>query len=531
MDFKALRLKTVFPPTKAKVRNRLANGGSAMPEVSNTCAATVAVADTHIGLPAWDEGRLARRTTAKRPPHTWVYVAIAGDWVMAVLGAVAAFWIRFHTGLRDVGVFESQTLEQYGGHVAFGSLTLVAVLAKQGIYNRASLLRSRWVADRITVGVLIWTAGFLAVTLAFKINPPISRIYMALNGACVLILLVAWRRAYDVFLRSGRRIAALRQRTIFVGWNEDADHFAKSLKKDEASAFDVLGWVDTKTNAAGATSPTSDVPRLGTISEMEAILGRHQADMVVLSDLSGPRDQIVELSNLCERELVNFKVIPSCFRIFVSGLHLETVAGTPILGIDRLPLDSSFNVALKRALDVVGAIFGLILFSPVIAFFGALVRMESPGAIFYRQRRTGIDGRTFDIIKIRSMKLNAEQGTGAKWCVKDDPRRLRVGAFMRKWNIDELPQFWNVLKGDMSLVGPRPERPELIRNFKHEIPHYQARHNAKPGMTGWAQVKGWRGDTDLSERIKCDLWYLENWSIMLDLQIMLLTVVRRENAY
>ena len=528
MDFRTLRLRTVFPPTKAQAINRMASGGSiAVESIPPAGAGTIALEESRCE----DEARPAIRTTIKRPPHTWVYAAIAGDWIMAVLASVAAFWIRFHTNLRDVGIFEDRTLEQYGGHVALGSVSLIAVLAKQGIYNRAALLRSRWVGDRITVAVLQWTAGFLAVTLAFKINPPISRMYMALNGACVLIFLVAWRRGYDLFLRSGPRIASLRQRTIFVGWNEDAAHFSKSLKKDEACAFEVLGWVDTKSREDNGADPVCDVPRLGTISEMEHVLARNQADMVVLADLNGPRDQIVELANLCERELVNFKVIPSCFRIFVSGLHLETVAGTPILGIDHLPLDSSLNVAVKRTLDVVGAVVGLVLFSPVIAFFGALVRMESPGPIFYRQRRTGIDGRTFEIIKIRSMKLNAEQGTGAKWCVKDDPRRLRVGAFMRKWNIDELPQFWNVIKGDMSLVGPRPERPELIKNFKHEIPHYQARHNAKPGMTGWAQVKGWRGDTDLSERIKCDLWYLENWSIMLDLQIMLLTLFRRENAY
>lgn len=521
MNFQPLRLKTVFPPKQSMSVNRIADAVANAPgrsEMSGTSPVGVQQAV-----------RLASRSHAKRPPHTWVYAAIMGDWLMAVLASVAAFWIRFHTHLRDYGVFESQSLQQYGGHVALGSLTLIAVLAKQGIYNRAALLRSRWVADRLATGVMVWTAGFLAVTLAFKIQPPISRLYMALNGACGIIFLIGWRRAYDLFLRSGSRIASLRQRAVFVGWNEDADHFAQSLKKDEATAYQVIGWLKAKSHEAAPARV--GVPCLGDAEQMEDVIARHNVDMVVLADLNGPRDQIVELSNLCERELVSFKVIPSCFRIFVSGLHLETVAGTPILGIDRLPLDSSLNVAVKRLFDVVGAMFGLIVFSPVIALFTALVRLESPGPVFYRQRRTGIDGRDFDIIKIRSMKIDAEKGTGAKWCVKDDPRRLRVGAFMRKWNIDELPQFWNVLRGEMSLVGPRPERPELIQNFKHEIPHYQARHNAKPGMTGWAQVKGWRGDTDLSERIKCDLWYLENWSVFLDFKIMLLTMLRQDNAY
>jgi len=185
---------------------------------------------------------------------------------------------------------------------------------------------------------------------------------------------------------------------------------------------------------------------------------------------------------------------------------------------------------VKRAVDIVGASVGLVLSVPLIAIFGAIVFWESPGPIFYRQRRLGLGGREFEILKIRSMKLDAEKNGRAGWTTKNDPRRLAIGAFMRKWNIDEVPQFWNVLMGDMSLVGPRPERPELIRNFKHEIPHYNARHNAIPGITGWAQVNGLRGDTDLTERIKCDLWYQENWSLMLDLQIMFMTFFKRDNA-
>ncbi|MGC3944862.1 MAG: exopolysaccharide biosynthesis polyprenyl glycosylphosphotransferase [Chryseolinea sp.] len=228
--------------------------------------------------------------------------------------------------------------------------------------------------------------------------------------------------------------------------------------------------------------------------------------------------------------MVQFKIIPSCFRIFISGLQLETVAGTPILGVSRLPLDSTLNVMVKRCVDIVGALVGLMLSAPLIMLFGAIVWLESRGPIFYRQRRTGINGKSFDIFKIRSMKLNAETN-GAQWCTQDDPRRLRVGAFMRKWNIDEVPQFWNVLTGEMSLVGPRPERPELIASFKHKIPHYNARHHSKPGITGWAQVNGLRGDTDLTQRIKADIWYLENWNMLLDFQIMFLTFFKRDNAY
>jgi exopolysaccharide biosynthesis polyprenyl glycosylphosphotransferase len=272
------------------------------------------------------------------------------------------------------------------------------------------------------------------------------------------------------------------------------------------------------------------VPCLGTLEDLENVLAQHPSDMVILADLSGPREQSVQIANLCEREMIGFKIIPSCFRIFQSGLQLETVAGTPVVGVSSLPLDNSFNVVLKRMVDIVGAIVGLLLSAPIMLLFGMLVYLESRGPIFYRQRRTGANGQPFYIIKIRSMRLDAEKN-GAQWCKEDDPRRLRVGEFMRKWNIDEVPQFWNVLKGEMSLVGPRPERPELISGFKYQIPHYNARHHAKPGMTGWAQVNGLRGDTSLTDRIKADLWYLENWNLLLDFQVMLMTFMKRQNAY
>ena len=202
----------------------------------------------------------------------------------------------------------------------------------------------------------------------------------------------------------------------------------------------------------------------------------------------------------------------------------------PVLGASRLPLEDPKNVVLKRLVDVVGGIAGFILSAPLVVLFGAIVYRESPGPIIYRQRRLGRDGKPFWILKIRSMRMDAEAAGRVGWTVQDDPRRLRIGAFMRRWNIDELPQFWNVIKGEMSLVGPRPERPALIKIFKEEIPHYNARHSIKPGLTGWAQVNGFRGDTDLNERIRCDLHYIENWSPLFDAQILFMTFCTHANA-
>jgi exopolysaccharide biosynthesis polyprenyl glycosylphosphotransferase len=254
-------------------------------------------------------------------------------------------------------------------------------------------------------------------------------------------------------------------------------------------------------------------------------------DIVLVADVNVPVKHWEALGSLCEKELVQLKVVPSYFSILVSGLHLETLSGIPILGVSRLPLDRMFNKLVKRLTDIGGATIGLLLCAPLIAIFGALVYLESPGPILYRQRRLGRNGKTFEMLKIRSMRLDAEKDGKVGWSTKDDPRRLRIGGFMRKWNIDEVPQFWNVLKGQMSLVGPRPERPELIRNFKHEIPHYNARHTVKPGITGWAQVNGLRGDTDLAQRISHDLYYVEHWNLLFDLQTMFLTFFKNKNAH
>jgi exopolysaccharide biosynthesis polyprenyl glycosylphosphotransferase len=237
------------------------------------------------------------------------------------------------------------------------------------------------------------------------------------------------------------------------------------------------------------------------------------------------------VAEACEREHVQFKMVPHFFEILVSGIRPDNIGGIQLLGVNCLPLSGYRSRVAKRIVDIVGASIGLALSVPVMVIFGALVHWESPGPILYRQVRQGRNGRLFHILKLRSMHLNAEGHGKAQWAHRNDQRRLRIGAFMRKWNIDEVPQFWNVLRGEMSLVGPRPERPELIACFKSKVPHYQARHMYRPGMTGWAQVNGWRGNTDLEERIRHDIWYLENWSLWLDFRIMLRTFSCWENAY
>ena len=455
--------------------------------------------------------------------------ALLADTIVIVYALMAGFWLRFYTPLARYGSGSETSLRNYAEYIAFGTLLMLGTLTYYRLYEKQTLLRYRQVSLLVLKSGVVWLAAFAAFALVFKFQPALSRGYVVLSGTVVILALLTWRNIFHRVIRRSPLAKYLKRRVLFVGWNHEAERLMETFRADDACAYEVVGCTEAQQGSFKRMPPES-VAVFPKAKEMEYLFHREEIEMVILADLDGSRSDVVSLSNLCEKEMVEFKLIPSYFQILVSGLHLETVNGVPVLGVSQLPLDKLPNVVLKRTLDVVGAIVGLILSAPILAVFGTLVYLESPGPILYRQRRLGQRGMEFDILKIRSMRLDAEKNGRPGWTTADDPRRLKIGSFMRKWNIDEVPQFWNVLWGEMSLVGPRPERPELIRNFKEEIPHYSARHNVKPGITGWAQIKGLRGDTDLTERIKCDLWYLENWNVLLDFQIMFMTFVKNENA-
>jgi exopolysaccharide biosynthesis polyprenyl glycosylphosphotransferase len=487
----------------------------------------VAAIDDHYDRQTERYSPEALRQRDKALPERLVITSLICDSLIIVYALIFSFWLRFQTSLHEVGIRASNSFSDYAGHITFGALAFILLLTGFGIYERNALLRFRFVSLQILKASFYWAAGFISVMLVLRFEPPISRLYIIIASLLTPATLLAWRWLLHRYLARSAVAMNLRQRVIFVGWNQESAELARHFAEDPVSAYEVVGCVGSM-RARFQRKPAVRI--LGEFDELPEILHERAVDMVVLTDVNCVKGDIVGLANTCEREMVQFKVVPSYFQILVSGLHLETVSGIPILGVSRLPLDKFTNILLKRLLDIIGATIGLALSLPIIAIFGAIVYWESPGPIFYRQRRLGRNGLEFDILKIRSMRLDAEVAGQVGWTKKDDPRRLRIGAFMRRMNIDEVPQFWNVLKGEMSLVGPRPERPELILNFKHDIPHYNARHNAKPGITGWAQVNGLRGDTDLGERIKCDLWYLENWNLFLDFQIMFLTFIKREHA-
>jgi len=261
-------------------------------------------------------------------------------------------------------------------------------------------------------------------------------------------------------------------------------------------------------------------------------MAEHAVDEVVLTSAETlPHSEMVKIMVLCEHHYATFRMVPDLFRTLTSKVDLQSVDGIPMLGMDRWPLESFRNRAIKRLEDLVGALVGLTLSAPILLVAAILIKRSSHGPVLYRQERCGEKGSLFTLYKLRTMRTGAEEESGPVWTVENDPRRTRIGEFLRTWNLDELPQFWNVLTGAMSLVGPRPERPHFVEQFKEEINQYMYRHTGKPGMSGWAQVNGLRGNTSIQDRIQYDLFYLENWSLALDFKILLMTFYRTENAY
>jgi exopolysaccharide biosynthesis polyprenyl glycosylphosphotransferase len=461
--------------------------------------------------------------------NTLLGILFAGDLGVCFAGLNAGYWIRFYSPMCHYGVTEVPDWNTYLPLLLFGAMFFVVSYAYLKLYNPLLLLRPVRAGYIILRGTVFWVLLFLSVSLIVKFAPPVSRLFVAVSCGTTFLFMLAWRRLFFLVLSNSALRIQLVQRVAIVGWNEEAAQLAQAVLTDSNHPYDIAGVILTPKELGASRDYLGRHP-LGSLSELEQIADREQIDLVVVADLEMKREQLLQIATICERKYLAFKVIPSFFQVFISNLRMQTISGVPILGVEALAIWNLPNQFIKRSLDCCGAAVGLAGTMPIMLVLAILIRRESPGPVLHRQVRTGRSGRPFTIYKLRSMQMNAEKDTGPRWAVEGDPRQLKIGVFMREWNLDELPQFWNVLKGDMSLVGPRPERPELIAQFEREIPHYNPRHEMRPGMTGWAQVNGLRGNTSLVERIRYDLYYIENWSIWFDIQILVLTFVKQRNA-
>jgi exopolysaccharide biosynthesis polyprenyl glycosylphosphotransferase len=317
---------------------------------------------------------------------------------------------------------------------------------------------------------------------------------------------------------------------LLVGTGDVARMILQKTVQSPRLGYRVVGFV----NGENGRQEIAGVPLLGPYSDICRIIREHGVREVVIALPDASHDELLELISVCESERAIVRIFPDLFHIVASELTISDLDGLPLLTVRDLAL-RGWKVAAKRAMDLVLSGVGLVLLSPFLLFIALLIRLESKGPVFYTQVRVGLDGKPFDMIKFRSMRVNAEDNTGPVWATEDDPRKTKLGTLLRRTSLDELPQLINVLLGEMSIVGPRPERPVFVEQFRNVVPRYMDRHQEKAGITGWAQVNGLRGDTSIIERTKYDLYYIENWSLLFDIKIIVRTVTNAirgdRNAY
>ena len=382
-----------------------------------------------------------------------------------------------------------------------------------------------------TIGILIVMAAFFPLRDVIEPIKYYSRWMLAYFYVINIVLEIIARNLIRWCLRKIRRKGFNLRHLIFVGYSGAAEAFIDRILANPQWGYKISGILDDN-KEPGYTY--KGIAVLCSTEELEKILENNRLDEIALTLALREYYKLKRIVAICEKSGVHTKFVPDYNDIIPTRPYTEDLLGLPVVNIRHVPLTNSFNMICKRAMDIVGAIVAIIIFSPVMLVTAVLVKTTSKGPLIYKQERVGLHNQTFQMYKFRSMEVQSAKSEKRAWTVRDDPRVTKVGRVIRKTSIDELPQLFNILKGDMSLVGPRPERPFFVEKFREEIPRYMVKHQVRPGLTGWAQVNGYRGDTSIKKRIEYDLYYIENWTMGLDIKILFLTFFKgfvNKNAY
>jgi Undecaprenyl-phosphate glucose phosphotransferase len=470
-----------------------------------------------------------------------VTLYVLSDAALASIAFLITYYLRFHTGFIPAPK-GTPPLQQYINLLPFIAVLVPVGFQLQGLYR---LRRGRSRVDdffAVFVGSILAVIFGIVATLyvetyfatpaardrgAFEVSQPAWAMFLILNVALTFTSREIVREALERRWRAGIGL----KRILIAGAGELGRLVADKIFEHRELGYQIVGFVDDR--AAGDHLGYRGLPLLGTIDDAADICQRESIDHLYVAL---PPDQHVRMLQLIEsasREFVDVKVVPDLLQVIALRARLDDLDGIPVININDVPLQG-FNSIVKRAIDVAISFVALVALAIPFVVIATVIKLTSRGPVFYRQLRMGLDGSPFMIYKFRSMYDDAEAVTGPVFASEQDPRRTPIGRILRQSNADELPQFWNVLRGEMSIVGPRPERPNFVAEFKDKIPQYMLRHKVKAGITGWAQVNGWRGNTSIEKRIEYDLYYIENWSVRLDLKIMWLTLLRgffQKHAY
>ena len=434
------------------------------------------------------------------------------DIILLFFSMALSYFIRFYIFSPDTVYIKLNVYMQF-------SLLLVPInLLLYTFFNLYDPIRtSRFIKESVNLIKcnIIFVAIILSSLYIFKIVD-ISRlviiIFYFINTGTIIAKRFILRQALSNLRKKGLNL----KHVLIVGSGETAREYLAVIKSNRNYGYNYVGYV--------SNSNTFEGEKLGNYSDLLDVLYKYKFDEVICAlDICDAKYLEKVVSN-CEHSGTKISIIPFCYKYIPSQPYIDQIGNLPLINIRRIPLDNMGNAFMTRAMDIIGSLILIILTSPIMLVTSIIIKLTSKGPIIFKQKRVGLNKEIFTMYKFRSMKVNSEENTG--WTTDNDPRKTKFGSFIRKFSIDELPQFFNVLKGDMSLVGPRPELPHFVDEFKDEIHLYMVKHQVKPGITGLAQINGYRGDTSIKKRIEYDIHYIENWSILLDISIIFKTAFK-----
>ena len=451
------------------------------------------------------------------------------DAFIIVIAYIAAWYFRFKSGFFAL----SSWYISLGQYMKYLVLIVPLYLA---LYYLFQLYTSKRVQGRRletwhifqanTIGLLIFILYLYLVKLT-DYSRKMLFVFFCFN----IIFEVVFRNLLRYVLRKYRKRGFNQKHILLVGYSQAAEGYIDRVLSHPEWGYNIRGILDDN-KPRGAEY--KGVRVLGTTENLSIILPENKLDEIIITLSLAEYHKLAKIVGMCEKSGVHTKFVPDYNNVIPTRPYTEDILGMPVINIRHVPLSNSFNAFMKRCVDIFGALVAILLFSPVMLVTAVIIKVTSPGPLIFKQERIGKHNHPFYMYKFRSMVVQEEKDEKKGWTTKNDPRVTPIGKFIRKTSIDELPQLFNILIGDMSLVGPRPERPQFVDKFKEEIPRYMIKHQVRPGLTGWAQVNGYRGDTSIQKRIEYDLYYIENWTLGFDFKIIFLTFFKgfiNKNAY
>jgi exopolysaccharide biosynthesis polyprenyl glycosylphosphotransferase len=453
-------------------------------------------------------------------------LTVAVDAVMIITAFLFAYVLRRVTEYPRPLV--PRPFSDYAGMLLIHVVALIVTFFLYRLYHFKGGLSRIDKAYSTMAAISFGTVASVGVTaFLYKNELDYPRVMIIYAWAVSIVFVMIGRLVTDQVRAYSRRASP--RRVLIVGAGDVGRMILQKINQSPGLGYQTVGFVD---DTAGRRE-VAGVPVLGNTSQLAQVIRDNHVREVIIGLPEAGHEELLELISQCEQEKATVRVFPNLFQIIASEISIDDLNGLPLLTVRDVAL-RGWRLTLKRAMDLLISTITLVVLSPWMLLTALLIKLDSPGPVFYAQERMGLDARPFQMLKFRSMRADAEKDTGPVWATADDARKTRLGSFLRRYSFDELPQFINVLVGEMSLVGPRPERPVFVEQFRQIVPRYMERHKERAGLTGWAQVNGQRGDTSIVERTKYDLWYIENWSLALDLKIMLKTLFtwfRDRNAY